>query len=379
VIASNGKPSLRSLHLMYGGMGGLSTYFMEFVGSDQDRLFENAVLYFGIESPHEEYVNFCGEQRIQSFTVVKRQGLDLLSYLKVLGVLIRYRPDVVFIHSTTVCPPVFLYATMRRCRTVFVEHTASAAKTRADWYASRLAQRFADHVVVFYKKQIEQLTHKLGAAAVRLDKITIVPKSVDVRRFTPRKEPGDHGVVIGMQSRFAPPRDHATLLRAFACLVANGPSNALQLRIAGDGSTRPRYEALAAELGIADRVTFTGTLRRAQLSDFLRGLDVYVHSSTGETICYSIMEAQAAGLPIVATDVDGINSVIQDGVDGFLFRLGDVHKLTGILHRLVQEPTLRVQFGQRSRSLMEDLARRANMARQIHNMLSIDTANGARR
>ena len=70
---------------MYGGMGGLSTYFMEFVGSDQDRLFENAVLYFGIEPPHEEYMNFCGEQRIQYFTVMKRQGLDLLSYLKVLG------------------------------------------------------------------------------------------------------------------------------------------------------------------------------------------------------------------------------------------------------------------------------------------------------
>jgi glycosyltransferase involved in cell wall biosynthesis len=105
------------------------------------------------------------------------------------------------------------------------------------------------------------------------------------------------------------------------------------------------------------------------LSDFLRELDIYVHSSTGETNCFSIMEAQAAGLPIVATDVEGINDVIQHGVDGFLFKLGDVRELTEILDRLIEEQPLRAQYGQVSRRLIEDYSRRTNMAQEFYKML----------
>jgi glycosyltransferase involved in cell wall biosynthesis len=353
---------------MYGGMGGLSTYFMRFVETDHEGLFDNAVLYFGIEPPLGEYVNFCDCQNIRHFTVMKRQGLDLWSYLKVLAILFRHRPDVVLIHSTTVCPPVFFYSNLKRCRTVFIEHTAGPAKTRADWYASRLAQRFADHVVVFYDRQIKQLAEKLGGS-IRCQKITTIPKSIDAEKFTRQTRQDRRGIVIGMQSRFAPARDHATLLRAFAALLANGSPCGLELRLAGDGSTRSQHEALARELGIADRVVFTGTLTQPQLSDFLRDLDIYVHSSTGETNCFSIMEAQAAGLPIVATDVEGINDVIQHGVDGFLFKLGDVRQLTAILSRLIGEQPLRAQYGQVSRRLIEDDSRRTNMAQEFYKML----------
>jgi glycosyltransferase involved in cell wall biosynthesis len=369
VIASGNHTPIRVLHLLYGGMGGLSSYLMEFVRSDQDRRFENAVLYFGIESPHDEYVKFCNDNGITHACVMKRRGLDLISYTRVFSFLVRHRPDVVVVHSATVCPPVFLYGMLGRCCTVFVEHTASAVKTRADWYASRLAQRFADHVIVFYPQQFEELRQRLGRA-MRPHKITTIAKSVDVRHFRPRQERADDDVVIGMQSRLNASRDHATLLRAFASLLREECGSQLQLRIAGDGPTRLGHELLARELGIENHVVFTGTLNRAQLSDFLQGLDVYVHASSGETICYAIMEAQAAGLPIVASDVNGINNAIQHGVHGFLFRAGDVEELARILKRLVIDRSLREEFGRISRLLMEELARRTNLAEEFYRMLS---------
>ncbi|MEX2140292.1 MAG: glycosyltransferase family 4 protein [Pirellulales bacterium] len=361
------------MHLLYGGMGGLSSYLMEFVRSDQDRRFENSVLYFGIESPHDEYVKFCDDHGISHACVMKRRGLDLIGYSRVFGFLVRHRPDVVVVHSATVCPPVFLYGMLGRCRTVFIEHTASTVKTRADWYASRLAQRFADHVVVFYPQQLEELRARLGGA-MRPHKITTIAKSVDVRHFRPRQaradvQPSPDDVVIGMQSRLNASRDHATLLRAFASLLREECGSRLQLRIAGDGPTRPGHESLARELGIENRVKFTGTLTRAALSDFLQGLDVYVHASSGETICYAIMEAQAAGLPIVASDVNGINNAIQHGVHGFLFRAGDVEELVGTVKRLVNDRSLREEFGRISRLLMEELARRTNVAEEFYRML----------
>jgi hypothetical protein len=95
VIASGQHKPLRVLHLLYGGMGGLSSYLMEFVRSDRARRFENAVLYFGIEPPHDEYVKFCDDHGIPHACVMKRRGLDLISYARVVGILVRHRPDVV--------------------------------------------------------------------------------------------------------------------------------------------------------------------------------------------------------------------------------------------------------------------------------------------
>ena len=368
MIASSNHSSLRVLHVLYGGMGGLSSYFMEFVRSDSDRLFENSVLYFGIESPHQEYLEFCDRKGISHSCVMKHRGLDLRSYCRVISFLVRHRPDVVLIHSSTVCPPIFLYGILGRRRTVFVEHTAGAVKSRADWYASRLAQRFADHVVVFHRQQLEELRKALGRA-VRPDKITIIPKSVDVQHFRPGPARADQDVVIGMQSRLNVSRDHSTLLRAFAALLQDTCGSRLQLRIAGDGPTRPGLEALARQLGIENRVAFTGTLNRTQLRDFLQGLDIYVHASAGETICYAIMEAQAAGLPIVATDVNGINNVIHHAANGFLFQPGNVRDLAHLLQHLVNDRALREQYGRVSRLLMEELESETNMANDFYRML----------
>jgi glycosyltransferase involved in cell wall biosynthesis len=372
VIANGKSIPIRVLHLLYGGMGGLSSYLMEFVRSDHNRRFENAVLYYGIESPHDEYVKFCDDHGIAHACVMKRRGLDLISYSRVFSFLVRHRPDVVVVHSTTVCPPVFLYGMLARRRTVFVEHTASAVKTRADWYASRLAQRFADHVIVFYPQQLVELRQRLGGA-MQPHKITTIAKCVDVRHFRPRQKRVDPTIVIGMQSRLNVSRDHATLLRAFAALLKEPCGLQLQLKIAGDGPTRSGHQSLARELGIENRVVFTGTLNRPQLSDFLQSLDIYVHASAGETICYAIMEAQAAGLPIVASDVNGINNAIEHGVSGFLFRAGNVEELAGILKRLVNDRSLREEFGRKSRLLMEELAQQTNMAEEFYQMLSGET------
>jgi glycosyltransferase involved in cell wall biosynthesis len=99
-------------------------------------------------------------------------------------------------------------------------------------------------------------------------------------------------------------------------------------------------------------------------------LDVYVHASTGETVCYAIMEAQAAGLPIVASDVDGINNVIHDRVNGFLYPSGDFRALARVLEALINDRASRAEYGRISRTLMEDLARRSNMAEEYCRMLS---------
>ncbi|WP_375577887.1 glycosyltransferase [Marivirga tractuosa] len=74
------------------------------------------------------------------------------------------------------------------------------------------------------------------------------------------------------------------------------------------------------KLSLADQVEFEGLLTRNQLLSFYQSLDAYIHASEGETICYSIMEAQACGLPILASDVEGINNVISEYTGGLLYK-----------------------------------------------------------
>ena len=125
---------------------------------------------------------------------------------------------------------------------------------------------------------------------------------------------------IGMQSRIISIKDHITLLTAFAIVKQSEYSSGklLKLKIAGDGELKAELIELAIKLGINDDVIFTGMLQQADLIDFLQSLDLYIHASLGETMSTAMMQVMACGLPIIASDVDGINNMITKSVTGIL-------------------------------------------------------------
>ena len=113
-----------------------------------------------------------------------------------------------------------------------------------------------------------------------------------------------------------PPKRLDTLLQAMAQVVRVCPKT--ELRIVGDGEDRPRWEALAGDLGITGQVTFAGALPHEDIPAEMRSASVLVHCSDHEGLPSAIMEALMCGLPVVATRVGGIPDLIQDGGNGFL-------------------------------------------------------------
>ena len=126
--------------------------------------------------------------------------------------------------------------------------------------------------------------------------------------------------MIGMQSRLVRIKDHITLLKAFALLKHEQPDLEfnLTLRIAGDGDFRKELEKFAAAIGLSKDVEFLGMIPEKELVEFLQGLDIYVHASLGETMSTAIMQAMACKLPIVASDVNGINNMLVNNSTGIL-------------------------------------------------------------
>jgi glycosyltransferase involved in cell wall biosynthesis len=124
-------------------------------------------------------------------------------------------------------------------------------------------------------------------------------------------------------ARFAPQKDHETLLRAFA----QGPAKMLGTRLvmAGDGELRQSIQRQVEDLRLTDRVTFLG--RRNDMPEALAAADVFVLASRWDGNPLSVMEAMAAGRPVAATAVGAVPELVRNGVDGLLSPAGDASAL----------------------------------------------------
>jgi glycosyltransferase involved in cell wall biosynthesis len=116
-----------------------------------------------------------------------------------------------------------------------------------------------------------------------------------------------------------------------------------ELRIAGEGPEAPALQAIAAELDLAKRVQFLGNV--TDVPGLLATAHLAVHASKSEGLSNAILEAMAAGLPVVATAVDGAAEVIEDEKTGILVPPGDPKSLATAIRRLILDPALRGRLG----------------------------------
>ena len=140
-------------------------------------------------------------------------------------------------------------------------------------------------------------------------------------------------------ARLVPGKGHADALRAFARVVREETS--ARLIIAGDGPLQRSIENLAISLSIGERVKLLGY--RKDVPALLAASDAFVHPSLGEPFGLSILEAMAAGRPVIAYRDGGPSEVIQDG--GILVAPGDIAGLTEAMLRLARDPDLAARMG----------------------------------
>jgi len=136
-----------------------------------------------------------------------------------------------------------------------------------------------------------------------------------------------------MVSRMHPPKDHPTLLEAVAILRAK--SCPVELILAGDGDERARHEALAGRLGISDCVRFLGT--RTDIPELMGASDVLVLATESEGFGVVLLEAMAAGIPVVATDIPPCREALDGGRCGTLVPPRDPQGLAEALERTLRD------------------------------------------
>ncbi len=331
---------MKVLHVLYSGLGGHGNVFFSMVDADTNGEFGFEALFNGIEDVKAEYIERCTAKNIPWHFIKKRPGLDIPYFARLYRQIKKARPEIIFLHGGAAALPARLAKiTGTGIQKIIVRETqANHLKTRIDWVYLATAMLVADKMVYLSDAYRQQVKAKLKWLYSEKRSV-VIPNGINLLTYGKTTKAHDATrIVIGMQSRLIAIKDHLTLLDAFAILLKNERPLTLQLQIAGDGAFKKTLEVHAADLQITQHVIFTGMLEEKELVHFLQQLDIYVHASLGETMSTAIMQAMACGKPIIASDVPGIDNMIEHGVTGILIPPKNALAMANAMEQLINNP-----------------------------------------
>jgi L-malate glycosyltransferase len=253
----------------------------------------------------------------------------------------------------------FVYSALARfwggpSQVIFTEHgrLSDAGPSRKRRLANIVLGRAASHVFTVSRELGQHLADE-GFPKSRLEVIcngiSVGPLPLPASRAEARVKIGvrDDEVVVGTIARLDPVKDLGTLVRATRIAAAHGP---VRLVIVGDGDERARLEREVDEAGARGLVQFLG--HRDDARAWLAGCDVYANSSISEGISLTILEAMAAGLPVVATRVGGTPEIVDESC-GRLVPSRDPDALATALTEFCTNAALRRSLGAAARLRVE--------------------------
>ncbi len=261
-------------------------------------------------------------------------------------------PDLIHAHAYGYFPT-FVGSVARMLREipfVITSHSdpgrPSLGKRLFDHVTPAFTLRAADRVIALTASEARYLEH-LG---VRRDRIRIIPNGVNLGEFAIIRKGVLHGgrcTILFVGRCYPEQKGLEYLIKAMSLLLKTVDAH---LNIAGeDWGGVSRIRSFARTLGIEGRVTIMGPLERDQLIRAYASADMLVLPSLFEPFGIVLLEAMAAGLPVVASRVGGIVEVVEDGKTGLLVEPGSPGEIAAALEHLISHPELRRAMGRRGR------------------------------
>ena len=278
----------------------------------------------------------------------KHPGFDPRMVHRLIRVMRAWRPSIVHTHSYVLRYTLPAGLIAGRPRMVHTVHNLALREVdRFGRLIHRAAFRAGAAAVAVSAEVAKSFREVYGA-----DPAAVIPNGVDLDRFGHpaadwRRANGfdDHDGLIVSVARLEPQKNPLRLIDAFARGLANDPR--WRLLLAGGGSLEEEARRHAARLRVDDRVHFLGV--RTDVPDLLSACDLFAMAAGWEGSPMAVIEAMAAGLPVVATAVGGIPELVEHGATGLLVPPGDTAALAESLAALVRDPGRRAEFAGRAR------------------------------
>lgn len=322
---------MKITHVLYSGLGGHGEYAFSLIGENE--LYNNSVIFFGVEVVKKDYINHCASKNITWKYVHKGKGftwfLNLLRYYKL------NHDNIYVIHSSiALLPFIFL---RRNKKVIYVEHQSNKLKSKMDWFCSLASGYVADKRIFITSTSLEEVKAKLGLF-FRNKGFEILQTGIDIHFWQNNpinKVTSSNTIKLGMQGRLVSIKNFSCLIKALPLLQGKFPSINFEVHIAGDGEDKEKLKKLVADLKLEQNVYFHGNLNRENLLQFMQNLSFYVHSTKGETLSTSILQAMALQIPIIASNVEGVSNLLTNDVEALLFSENDEYQLAHSVSNLL--------------------------------------------
>ena len=279
---------------------------------------------------------------------VSQGRVDYFAFWKIRQLIVKLAPDIIHTHNTQPFIEGTLAAMLAgRPVVVHTDHGRQFPdKRRYMWMEWLASKAVAGIISVSNDNKASLVKHEHISA----DKISVIPNGIDNKKYQPKVngrlkraalglEP-DAWPVLGWCGRMSPEKGLSVLLRSLPDVVRQYPR--VRLLLMGDGTLRKELEDQAEQEGVASHVRFLGA--RADVPEVLQLLDLFVLPSLREGLPLVLLEAMAAGIPIVATDVGGNHQAVTDGVTGYLVPSENPAALARAINQLLDDDTTRRRF-----------------------------------
>jgi 1,2-diacylglycerol 3-alpha-glucosyltransferase len=246
-------------------------------------------------------------------------------------------------------PLVFTFHTQYREYTHYVpfpmETIQNFLKNALDRWLEDFMRR-CHHIIIPSESMREILVDQYGLKGG----FTVIPTGIDLEAYRTadgdrirRRRKWEKDTVMISVGRLAPEKNWTTLIHAAALVLKEYPQ--FRLALIGDGQDKKELEALARELGIRRRVTFTGALPFSEIPAYMKAADLFGFASVTETQGLATLEAMAAGLPVVAVDASGTRDILKHGKQGYLVE-NTAEALAAAIKKLLSDPRRMKKFAE---------------------------------
>lgn len=294
------------------------------------------------------------EEGVPVFLIGKSAGADPRTVWRLARLIVREKIDIIHTHNCSAHGWGALAAVAsRRPLLVATEHSIHFPGRGGRLYSLvRRSLRHKFSAVISCSEQVRQ--SQVGVWRLPLQKHVTIFNGIDIPRFEAPSESAslvkefgldDDRPVIGAIGSLTPHKSHVSLIKAVAKLKHNGHDP--QLLIIGEGPSREQLLSEISRLGLEEDVVLPGI--RKDVPNILGLLDVFVLPSSREGFPITILEAMAAGLPIIVTNVGGTSEAVMDGINGIVVPPGSSNALAQALARVLGNREFADHLGKKAR------------------------------
>ena len=345
--------------LVIGGPSKNAVYLTRYMQPD----FETMLVTGGKED-HEQDADFLATHHgIEPVVIPEMRrpvsfGSDWIAYKKLKKLINNFRPDIIHTHAAKSGALGRMAA--KHCDVPVIVHTFhghvfhsyfNSLKTNFFIRAERYLANFTDSIVAISDVQKKELSERFKIAAG--DKFRVIPLGLDLdaflsdqqtkrQKFRDEFELEENTIAIGIIGRLVPVKNHSLFLKGIKAVLENS-NRKVKVFIIGDGESRTFIEQQASVLQIpfsrfpAKEQVLVFTSWRNDVDVICAGLDIIALTSLNEGTPVSLIEAQAAGKPVISTRVGGIADVVLENTSALLSEIGDSNKFSEKMLRLVTD------------------------------------------